>query len=349
MRTTTKKLFIAFAAVIVIAMVIVFLNVKYAKAPTKQTPFTTYNLQPITSLFFAGDIMLSRNVASKIYESKNVDLPFAKVKDEIVKNDIAFANLESPFNTTGNHSVQNSLVFNADPNFAAGLEDTGFNILSTANNHSFDQGIRGMDSTILTLEGARIIAIGTGPECHTGKVLEKNGIKFGFLAYSYAGYNDGGKKANPQVCDANDLTKLSADIKTLKPQVDFLIVSMHAGTEYQRHPNQLQKNIAHTAIDAGADLIIGHHPHWIQDAEQYQGKWIFYSLGNFVFDQMWSQDTKEGLTVKISFENKTISKIELQPVIIEDFSIPRWANPDETKAILNKIGLTSTILLGKNK
>ena len=131
---------------------------------------------------------------------------------------------------------------------------------------------------------------------------------------------------------------------------------MHAGTEYTHQPNKAQITFAHAAIDYGADMVIGHHPHWIQKIEKYNNKYIFYSLGNFIFDQMWSQETKEGLALKITLSKnltpalqgpKTMAEldyIELLPVIIENFSTPRPATAEETKTILNKIGETNTIL-----
>jgi poly-gamma-glutamate synthesis protein (capsule biosynthesis protein) len=131
---------------------------------------------------------------------------------------------------------------------------------------------------------------------------------------------------------------------------------MHAGTEYMRTPNQNQTEFAHAAIDAGADMVIGHHPHWIQTTEKYQGKYIFYSLGNFIFDQMWSQDTKEGLALKITLSKipaprlqgtpvpAKLEKLELVPVIIENYSTPRLANEVESLRILKKIDLETKIL-----
>ena len=120
---------------------------------------------------------------------------------------------------------------------------------------------------------------------------------------------------------------------------DVVIVSIHAGVEYTRKPTQEQVDFAHLAIDSGADVVIGHHPHWIQTIEIYKNKPIFYSLGNFVFDQEWSLDTKEGLIVQLTFNSSQLTKAELVPVIIENFCCPRIADDEEKTAILNKIGL----------
>lgn len=301
----------------------------------------------ITTLFFAGDIMLSRNVGTKIVEANDTARPYANTSSVISSANISFANLESPFYDKGPRLTQ-GLIFKAEPNTVEGLVQSGFDILSTANNHSFDQGRGGVDYTLNWLATYGIAAVGTGLDCHNGKILTSNGIKFGYLAYSYTAYNDGGKIKDPLVCDWNDLAQIKKDIELLKPKVDFLIVSSHMGTEYKRQPDEANELGAKETIDAGADLFVGHHPHWFQTIEQYNGKWIFYSLGNFVFDQMWSQETKEGLTFVATFEDKELKQIELKPVIIEDFCCPRWTNSTETLKILNKINLTSTHLMNKN-
>ncbi len=331
---------------------ILFIKPKSAIAPHPPAPIVQES--DTTTIFFAGDIMLSRNVARKIYTANDFTLPFIKVAELIKSEDISFANLESPFFDQGNHFVEGSLIFNADPKSIEGLKLAGFDVLSTANNHSLDQGIQGLNFTNQLLSDQGILAIGTFPNNKadldpTQNVIKRNDILFGFLAYSYSGLNDGGKTISPNVADFNNLEKLKQDILGMRGHSsDLVIVSMHAGTEYTREPAQQQIAFAHAAIDAGADLVIGHHPHWIQTIEQYKGKWIFYSLGNFVFDQMWSPDTKEGLTIFATYKNSELTKIELKPVIIEDYCCPRWATSDESRVILEKIGLTEPILMNKN-
>ena len=336
-----------------IMIVFVFgIKTNTAQAPGSQNITTHYSL-PTTHLFFAGDIMLSRHVAGKIMAAGNLNLPFEKTASETSHADLAFANLESPFLDKAPYAQQ-GLVFKADPQTVQGLNFAGFDVLSTSNNHALDQGISGLDFTINHLLTNKIIPVGTFSSTaptpdQPQNVITKNNIAFGFLSYSYSALNDGGKIISPLVADYNDLEKLSQDIWTLKGHfADVVIVNMHAGVEYTREPNQKQIAFAHAAIDAGADLVVGAHPHWIQTIEQYQGKWIFYSLGNFVFDQMWSADTKEGLTLLITFQDHAIKKIELKPVIIDDYCCPRFANSDETALILSKIGLTDPILMNNN-
>ena len=315
----------------------------WSNSPTPLNFATGVKHEPkTTTLFFGGDIMLSRNVAAKIYAANNNSLPFANIKDQISAASIAFANLESPFSDKGNHSVEGSLVFNADPKFITGLQDAGFDILSTANNHTLDQGQYGLNYTYNWLKTHNIIPIGTESSCHSGTIITKNNIRFGFLAYSYTAINNGKNTTDPSVCDANNLKKVAEDIENLRPKVDYLVVSTHMGVEYTRTPTDAQTAFAHNAVDSGADLVIGNHPHWIQPIEQYKGKWIFYAMGNLVFDQMWSVDTTQGLTATVTFKDKTLDSITVKPLIIENYCCPRWATDDETKTILGKINLTST-------
>src|SRR3989338_1206382 len=161
-RTKILKIFTWFSVAAVIIVITVIVLPKIKKTPPDYQP-SSINHQPVqkTTLFFAGDIMLSRNVADKIYKANDFSLPFQNVKNKISAADISFANLESPFNDTGSHFVPNSLVFNADPKSIEGLIIAGFDILSTANNHALDQGLKGLDFTIQTLMDNGIIPTGT--------------------------------------------------------------------------------------------------------------------------------------------------------------------------------------------
>ncbi len=300
------------------------------------------------TLLAVGDIMLSRHVGSKIIESGDNRLPFTKTAFSTSDADIAFGNLESPFYDKGPR-VTEGMVFKAEPEFIEGLTYAGFDILSIANNHALNQGVAGVSYTLDWLETHGIASVGGGKNsqiAHQGKIIEKNGINFGFLAYSYLGYNDSPTSTNPIIAEMNE-PNLRKDVTALREKSDIVIVSMHAGTEYVNFPTDQQTSFAHTAIDSGADMVIGHHPHWPQIVEKYKDKWIIYSLGNFVFDQEWSQETKEGLMLKATFDNTELSHLELIPVIIENYSTPRLTTNAEAYTILQKIQLESAVLYNK--
>lgn len=351
-----------------------------AKAPEQGQPSANFPLaksaQKTTSLLAVGDIMLSRNVGTKIDKADDPNLPFANLQSLISSADIAFGNLECPLSPSA-VPVREGLIFRCLSKYVPGLVNAGFDVLSTANNHSFDQGGKGLEFTIDYLKSHSILPVGTGKdfaEVHSGRVIRvsEEGVRLGFLAYSYSARNDGQQSTDPHIATMDNLDQLKTDILNLKSRgAQVVIVSMHAGTEYTREPNQLQINFAHAAIDAGADAVIGHHPHWIQPVEVYsptiqlspdEGRvprsaeaergrevkshhgLIFYSLGNFVFDQMWSQETRKGLAVELTFREHELQSAKLIPVIIDNFCCPRLATPEEKAAILKKINLESDII-----
>ncbi len=329
---------------------------------------------PVTATFLAvGDIMLSRNVAGSIVKANDPLLPFRNLEQLLRSTDFNFGNLESPVSGRNDFNPTGSLVFNAPPAYAASLKQYNFQMINLANNHALDQDKAGIDYTQKFLDSQGLSHVGVGntlDQAWQGKIITANDIKIGFVGASYSSLNDGGKATNNYVARIEDTKRLKASINNLKKQADFVVVTMHAGTEYERTPNAGQAAFAHAAIDAGADMVIGAHPHWVQTTEQYKSKYIFYSLGNFIFDQEWSQDTKEGLTLKITLEStKTSSpiapgaasvddlqgqrlsaklkQIELIPVVIENYCCPRLATDIEAQTILKKIGIHNSILTDK--
>jgi len=300
-------------------------------------------------IILVGDIMLSRNVAAAIKKAGNPDLPFLQLSDFLNSSDFNFGNLESPFSGRNNITPSGSMVFNAPTDNVKGLVDNNFKILSLANNHALDQGITGIIFTRKHLAESGIISVGAGnnqDEAWQSELVEVRGIKIGFLAASYASANDSGKIKNAYVARTDDFENLKLKIENLKSRSDFIIVSMHAGTEYTRQPNAAQTDFAHAAIDAGANVVVGHHPHWVQGYEKYGNGIIFYSLGNFIFDQEWSQKTKEGLAVKIKISDSKLQSAELFPIIIENYCCARLMTEKEKTGFMNTYNLaTSTIWL----
>lgn len=303
----------------------------------------------------AGDIMLSRGVARAIERERNPAFPFLRLAEIFASTDFNFANLETPI--SGNDTVLGrNLIFNTRKSDIEGLIKYNFKIVTLANNHALDQGIAGLRHTQSFLQGRGIEHVGVGEnlaEAWSPKIVTANGIRIGFVGASYASINDGGVATNPYVARIEDEANLKAAIERLKSDCDFIVATMHAGIEYTRRPHAPQIAFARAAIDAGADIVIGHHPHWIQTLEQYKGKFIFYSLGNFIFDQR-KPDTKEGLMLRISVGHRsigesripraTVDQIELLPVIIEQLGQPRQATQIETQSIFRKIGVEGPIL-----
>ncbi|HNS34085.1 MAG TPA: CapA family protein [bacterium] len=301
-----------------------------------------------TTMVFGGDVMLSRNVGQKMEKYNNWQWPFEDIAPLTTAADLAVINLESPFTIGGSHLVlTGSFSFKADPQAVAGLNLAGIDIVSLANNHILNQGAKGISDTQKTLTDNSIDFIGAGLDEQAARhpvIREINQIKFGFLAYAYPDDYSVAATATPGIANLN-IDKMQLEVDQLKAQADVVIVLMHAGIEYKKLPNFEQQQFARAAIDAGADLIVGHHPHWVQSVEIYQGKPILYSLGNLIFDQMWSQETREGALAKIIWRGTDIEKIEIIPVIIEDYARPRLADSaGEAGRIFQRMGLESSII-----
>ncbi|MCK9578147.1 CapA family protein [bacterium] len=291
-------------------------------------------------LIAVGDIMLSRGVDMRMSKMGN-DYPFQKISNYLDDGDIVFGNLESPI-APGDSMPWEGTVFRARPGVEKSLKNAGFNVISLANNHMGNQGQAGVKFTINALRALGINTIGAGKdngEASNPTIITKKGLKFAFLAYT-----DGTIIPKSYEAEENnygvvymDESKLAEDVAKAKKVADFVIVSMHAGIEYTYRPNQNQINFAHKAIDSGADLVIGHHPHQIQDIEKYKEKYIFYSLGNFIFDQEWSKETKQGFLAEIYFNENGVFDYNLIPVLIEDYSQPDIMNDDEAIQLFRNI------------
>ncbi|MEI7451708.1 MAG: AmmeMemoRadiSam system protein B [Candidatus Falkowbacteria bacterium] len=263
------------------------------------------------NFIFVGDIMLSRYIGDIMKTRQDYNFPFVKIKSVLSSADLVFGNLESPISDQG-RSAGHLYSFRADPRSAVGLKDAGFTVLSVANNHAFDYGLPAFSDTLNNLKNNDLAYVGGGQnfaEAHRGFYKEINGIKITILAYT-----DLLPKSEAATNDQAgfvylDLKQIAQDIKLAKGKSDLVIVSFHFGREYESKSNVYQQKIAMAAVDAGADLIVGHHPHVAQEISEYKNVSIAYSLGNFVFDQNFSEATKTGLMLKVSVENKKIKSV----------------------------------------
>jgi poly-gamma-glutamate capsule biosynthesis protein CapA/YwtB (metallophosphatase superfamily) len=255
-------------------------------------------------MIFVGDIMMDRGVESSV--NKNYGGDYSKLFDRVAflrDADIAFANLEGPA-TTVTDDVGSKYSFQMDPAILPILKKVGFDIVSLANNHAGDRNVAGFNDTRQRLIDNAINYTGGGntrSEAEQVKIISVNGMNIGFLAFSDVGPNWlAATETASGILLASNPKRLEI-IKNAKASVDFLVISYHWGDEY-KPANARQKTLAETSVDAGADLIIGHHPHVVQNYAEYKGKLIFYSLGNFIFDQPFSAETLRGLIVDITIE-----------------------------------------------
>lgn len=275
-----------------------------------------------TTVVFVGDIMLSRAVGDEMQRRQDWAWPFRKVQNVTRSADILFGNLEGPISAQG-ASTGSPYSFRADPHALDGLIVAGFDALSVANNHIGDWGRVAMEDTFRMLNTGGITVVGGGEnaaEAHTARVIEADGVRFGLLGYSPLAPRAMQAGSNTAGITAYASGRMVEDIHAALESADVVVVSLHFGDEYAVKESASQTDISHAAIDAGAALVIGHHPHVVQRVEQYKGGFIAYSLGNFVFDQMFSAATKKGMALKVTFKGSAIERVEeLETTITKDF------------------------------
>ncbi len=315
-------------------------TVQPSRVTTQYTPEKTPDTETEVSLLAVGDIMLARAVGGRITRH-GVDYPFDEMRDILGAADITFGNLETPI-IEGAPVPDNHMTFRSDIGVEEGIARAGFDILSLANNHTMNFGVTGLERTLELLADAQIAAVGAGnhEQAYSATVVEREGIRFAFLAYVDTAFTPDNYAATTERLGVAmmDVAQMQQDVAGAKQDADVVIVSMHAGDEYTAAPDAFQQEFAHAAIDAGAEIVIGHHPHVVQTVEQYNGKYILYSLGNFVFDQGFSKETVEGLAAEIFFRGTQVDRIAVIPIVIEDYAQPRRANPQEALSIIERLG-----------
>jgi len=279
------------------------------------------------TIILVGDIMLDRRVEYMMKKNNDWRWPFLKIANDLKKGDIVFGNLEGPISDKGK-KVGSIYSFRANPKAIEGLTFAGFNILSLANNHAFDYGREALEDTFLRLKNNGIDYVGAGfneSEAYEPIIKEVKGLKIAFLAYTNLGSPHwAATKESLGIAwvDQNNLEKIKKNIEKVKKEVDILIVSLHSGEEYSFKPNQFQIDFSKMAIDGGANLVVGHHPHVIQPIEKYKEGYIAYSLGNFIFDQDFSKETMRGVLLKVIIEEGKIKEVVPIEVKINQYFQP---------------------------
>lgn len=273
----------------------------------------THNEKTAT-LGLVGDIMIDRGVEYSV--NKNFAGDFTRLFENtkrLAETDFLFGNLEGPATNAG-RDLGNLYSFRMPENTATMLKDAGFDIVSFANNHVGDYGKEAFVDTLTQFKNRELPHTGAGLTKALAEdpaiLVSDNGLRLGFLGFSDVGPNwlEAGTNT-PGILLASD-PRYDEIIKNAKEKVDALVVSIHFGDEYVEH-NARQENLARRAIDAGALIVAGHHPHVPQDVEVYKGGLIIYSLGNFIFDQYFSKETMEGLAVIASLEGNSILKYDI--------------------------------------
>ena len=297
---------------------------------SKQKPQLTGN--NLITLIVTGDVIPARSTNFQSAQRNNFLWPFKKTADVLKSADITFINLETPL-MKNCQLINEGMSFCGSDKHIEGLISAGVDVASLGNNHTANYGKPGLDETKKLLENNGILVTGLkGPvyqDVSSYVIKEAKGIKFAFL-----GYTDIAK--TPLVSSAEE-NKIAAEVKEAKQNADVVIVQYHWGTEYITEPEERQKFLGKLTIDSGADLVIGNHPHWIKPIEFYNGKLITYAHGNFVFDQEWSQKTKEGIVGKYTFNGKNLIDVEYLPVEIINYGQPYFLEGERKQKILDEL------------
>ena len=300
------------------------------------TPSLTVDLEAV------GDIMLARTIGQQVL-SLGPQVVFAGVQPVLANADVLVGNLECAL-TSSDHPQPKTYTFAAPPETANALVLAGFDVLSLANNHAMDYGTAGLVDTLKNLNENGIAGVGAGmnaAEAHRPVILERNGLRLAFLAYADVPVENSGFDA--QVWKATDTQpgiawadpdQIKADVVAAKKEADVIIVLLHSGYEITSiipGISEEQRLAAHAAIDAGAALVIGSHPHFLQSIERYHGGLIAYSLGNFVFDD-YQGIANASIILRVVLTPAGFQSYEWIPVLIKN-GLPKLTDLDNTMAI----------------
>ncbi|MBC2694874.1 MAG: CapA family protein [Desulfobacteraceae bacterium] len=298
----------------------------------------------IIALNVVGDVCFGLGVRGSIVKYGN-EFPFEKVVDELLYSNILFGNLEVVFPGNSARLAKRNADIWAHDNATESLSNAQFDIMSIANNHIMDFGIDGLENTLKLLNQNNIKYTGAGKNIDYALkpvVIDHERISIGFVAFAD---NEGQRAGRFSSGTAEATSKLVVDsVTSLKKNVDIIVVSLHMGIEFTPYPSPFQVKLSRKIADAGADVIIGHHPHVLQGIEVYKGSLICYSLGNFVF-QVYGDDYQQqaypystwGAIIKINMSKNGYASHEIIPSVIKQDHRPWLACGKERKQILQHI------------
>lgn len=283
-------------------------------------------------ILFVGDAMFDRNVRTLI-DKNGLDYPWKLISPMLKNYDLVVANLEGPVVLKPQNFGSHAMQFNFNADIVPVMAENNLKLVDLANNHTLNRGQLGLSQTRALLAKGKVGEFGDPISCDPGTAKIQDSIIF-------YGIN---KTLQVNCSDA----KISEAIQTLRKNNPgkLLVVMMHWGNEYQAKNSLSQAKTAHALIDAGADLIIGSHPHVVQNIEEYKGKMIFYSLGNFIFDQYFSQATQQGLAISLELNPDQLN-FQILPLTSKQ-SQPQAMADDQVRKFLADLAKNSSQALQK--
>lgn len=306
----------------------------------------------MTTLTVVGDVMLGRRVAQA--SGNDPIRPLRPTAKRLASAEITVGNLESTLSDDGS-PTQGGDSFHASPRIIEGLELAGFDLVSLANNHVGDYGQRALRDTLAELRDSDLPYVGAGrdlAEARKPVIIARDGVRVGFLGTESIGEtpaateNRGGTNGlnmPPRTgpLDEDQLERISDDIAELAEQVDVVVVIPHWGTQYTHTPEASQRRAAKAFAEAGADLVIGGHPHWVQGWEMAGDAVVVHSLGNFVFDMDFQTKTMEGVFVETVLWGDRVKAVEPVPYRMDARFVPRVVEGSTGARILDDVWSTS--------
>ncbi|HEX6937710.1 MAG TPA: CapA family protein [Actinomycetes bacterium] len=307
-------------------------------------------LPPLTKVTVTGDVMLGRRVGDRLARVGDPAAALRPMAGRLAAADLTIGNLESTLSKAG-APRQGGDSFGAAPAVREGLRLAGFDVLSLANNHAGDYGARALVETVRRLRAAGFRPVGAGADIRTAArpvVTTRNGVRFGVVAFNAIGETPAAGRASPGVLQVrmqprtgplnrSDLDRVTRVVRGLRDRVDVVIVLPHWGAQYTHRTVRDQRLVARELVDAGADVVVGGHPHWVQGVEVRRGGFVAYSLGNFVFDMDFMRKTQEGILLELVFWGPALKSARLLPYVVGPDFAPRVARGARGDGILEDV------------
>ncbi len=306
-------------------------------------PVTTVGKPPgsVVTISVGGDVMMDRRVGARLAQTGDFAEPFRGLADRLADSDITVVNLESTLAELG-PPTQGIESFVADPRIRSGLRLAGVDVVSLANNHSGDYGPQSLLRTIELLERGGFAVFGAGANLRQADkpvVLVRDGVTVAFVGFNAIGETPPAGPGQPGAAslsmpprtgpiDQQRLERITRQVADLATRVDVVVVVPHWGTQYTAVPEPEQSQVGQALLAAGADIVVGGHPHWVQAVERSRdGRLVVHSLGNLVFDMDFSIETMQGVVAELVVWDDRVVAVDYSPYVIGSDWIPRWVNP----------------------
>jgi poly-gamma-glutamate capsule biosynthesis protein CapA/YwtB (metallophosphatase superfamily) len=322
--------------------------------PLPPTPTPTQTPVPLTTFLFTGVIVPARCVQAAIDEVGSPDFVYDEVRDLIQAADVAVGTLNATISAVPEYTgCRRTYLLVGRPDNADAMQRAGFDVMSVATNHIKNCGLPtcGNQAFFDTLDNLRrvgILPVGAGQnhaEAMQPVVVEKNGVRFGIVSLGQIEPMAFAGEDTPGIAILNDANLRDA-IAAARAVSDVVIAMPHWGPETAPVPNWIQRNLARTAVESGADLVVGNHTHVVQAHQEIDGVRVFYGLGNFVFDQDWSVPTSQGVILQVTFQGTQMVGYEFIPVHIAGTGKVSIAGPEEAAQIMDRIEEASRAIGG---